>query len=322
MLVCVLVAFSACTRIGTQKQTVSTALYRTETLARSFTYTEQTADTTLVRGTIADDYRYGVDAFVNGRALGSEITHDDARALRTTQPVHYNGQGAKGAAPIVAALSAGKWVVDPTGANSLWNSMPPNYSVGTQPIFDALSVLKYARAAMSEASDVVLFNPESQTYRPKFDPFPRPASGVIRYDVVAPALKPRDQSSLQSAQIPGSRYFRQMALYVRGRRVVEIREQISVKATLADPRSHLAARVGDYGIVLSQGSIGEQANYVLNALDTTAQRLGQPPLRERTLDVRFENLGRPGNVELPAGATRGSLRGADPFGQILYEGQG
>jgi hypothetical protein len=113
-----------------------------------------------------------------------------------------------------------------------------------------------------------------------------------------------------------------MALYMRDGAVVEIREQISVYKTLVDPRSHLATRIGDYNITLPQGSVRAQAASVRDMLNLTAQRLGQPPVRERTLVVRFENLGQPGSVELPSGAVNGSLLGAAYFGQTLFERPG
>jgi hypothetical protein len=296
---CALLAFGACTRIGTQKDAVGAAIYKTETLARGFTYTEKTRDTTVVNGAIADDYRYRADETVDGKLIGSEVVRDDARAVRTT----------------------GDWTVDPTGASALWDEAPANYKLGQQPAIDALTVLQYTRAAMSEASDVVLFNPEGQNYRKKLDPFPPPRKGIVRYDVIAPALKPRDNSSsLATSQIPDAKVFRQMAIYTRRGAVVEIRERISVYATLIDPRSHLAARIGDYNIPLPSGSFHEQAAFLLSALDAYAQRLGQPQLRERTLDVTFENLGRPANVDLPANARRGKI--TDAFGQILFERAG
>jgi hypothetical protein len=146
---------------------------------------------------------------------------------------------------------------------------------------------------------------------------------VERYDVVAPALKPRDASTAvgQTSQLPGVRYFRRMSLYVREGRIVEIRERISVFSALSDPRSHIAARIGDYGITLPKGSLRMQARYLTDAMNTTAQRLGLPETRERTLDVRFEEFGSTPTVALPSGS-KASLRTFNSFGQVLYEKTG
>lgn len=302
---------TGCKKVGTKKEEVGAAIYKTETVPRTYVYQEDASDKATVRAQIADDYKYSLTGRF-GRYYADEVVVDDARAQRSNDARFYEG-----------SLKTGSWVVDPKGANELWSHPSATLKMGDNPLYDALSVLRYVRTAIGEASDVVLFNPESQDYRPKFDPFPRPESGTERYDVVAPALKPRDASTAvgQTSQLPGIRYFRRMALYVRDGRVVEIRERVSVYSALSDPRSHIAARIGDYGITLPKGSLRVQARYLTDAMNSTAQRLGLPEIRERSLDVKYVNFGATPTIHLPSGS-RASLRTFNSLGQVLYEKTG
>jgi hypothetical protein len=313
----------ACTRIEDDKDELLAAVYRTETQPRSFTYAEVGDEEVEVTGTIADDYRYGVDATIDGRDAASEVVVDDARAIRITDARLRTTIA--GAAPprSVDALAAKDWVLDPKGSATLFDKTPRTLQNGADPLHDGLEALRYVRRAVGEAAGVLTFNPDSQDYRPKFDPFEPPREGEIRYDVVPPALTPRDPTTSvgNDSQLPGVRFFRRMSVYVdadEGGVITEVRERISVLDMLNDPRSRLAARIGDYNITLpSDVSTEEQASYLATVLRDSAQRLGQPPVRVRDLTVTFET----GSfaVELPKGATRASLKGVRDHGQILFE---
>jgi hypothetical protein len=300
---------SGCKKIGSKKDDALAAIYKTETVPRTFTYTVDGNDR--VTGAIADDYRWRVRAVLPGRGYVEEVAFDDALAVRTDDPGYTSGAE--------HTVAPNEWVVDPKANNDLWSN-----EADSSPMSDALTVLRYVRGAINESADVVTFNPQSQDYRPKFDPFPKPVAGVERYDVVPPALKPRDVSTAvgQASQLPGVRYFRRMSLYVKDGRITEIREQISVYSALSDPRSHIAARIGDYGITLPKGSLHTQARYLENALSTTAQRLGLSAVEDRTLDVTFGISGDVPDVELPQGAKRANLRALTSAGQLLYESTG
>jgi hypothetical protein len=168
------------------------------------------------------------------------------------------------------ALAAGRWVLDPTGANQLFSDGLRTPQPGSDPLLDALQVLKYVRDAAGEAAAVVKFNPEASNYRPKFDPFPHPRGDVIRYDFIPPTLTPVDPntSGASAFRLPGVRFFRRMSVYVDGGKVVEVRERISVKDMLEDPVSNIATRIGDYGIEFPQdASLREQAALLLESLN-------------------------------------------------------
>jgi hypothetical protein len=282
-------------------------------MPRTFTYVERASLPNVIHGMIADDYRYRVDGAVRGRLPISEIVVDDARAVKISKGVYASSSG----------VPTGRWLVDPHGANNLFTAAAAARAPD-DPVFDSLDALRYVRRAMGEAAAVQLFNPESQDYRPKFDPFPRPAKGVQRYDLVAPALSVRDPttSAGRARQLPGVRYFRRMSIYVSRGIVRDIRERISVEAMLDDPRSRLAARIGDYGITLPAGSTRRQAQVIVRAVNALAARTAQPGVRERDLHVRFAYPQTRMNVALPAEAQRvkfSSFGQLFPNSQLLYE---
>jgi hypothetical protein len=302
----VLCATVGCTRINSEKDNVLQALYRTESVTRTYDYAQDSGGSHVeVRGDIADDYRYTADASADGRSQAALVVDDDARAARGDATRNH-------------------WVVDPNGANTLFSNQQRVGFTGLDPMYDALTVLKYVRQATGEADFVTKFNPESQDYRPKFDPFPRPGPHEIRYDLLPPPLKPRDPTTSvgNASQLPGVRYFRRMSVYVRDGLVVGVREQISVENLLIDPRSHLAARAGDYNIDLGHGSVREQAARFLQTINAGAAALGLPPIREREMSATFTNFGSHLTVALPRDAQRGSLRDIFDYGQVLFERAG
>jgi hypothetical protein len=311
-----LVLTPACSRQDEKRDELSDALYLTETRPRTFTYDERAAERTTVSGTIEDDYRYRVDATVGRTFAISQIVHDDVRAVRLDR----NASNADLRVP------AKRWVLDPHGANNLFTAdTSGNPRRADDPVYDSLDLLRYVRRAMGEAAAIQAFNPESQDYRPKFDPFPRPGPDVKRYDVIAPALAPRDPTTAsgRAQQLPGVRYFRRMSVYVEEGVVREVRESISVEDMLNDPRSRLAARIGDYGIELPEASTQRQAEAIVTAINGLAARLSQPGVHERELVVRiaYDDVA---DVGLPTNADRMKLAqlGSFPNDQLLYETPG
>ena len=309
----IVIPLGACAREDQEKDELAAALYRTETLPRRFTFNGLTDFDVRVRGVIVDDYRYRADATVDGKPYLSEVVVDDARALRA---------GSKDVA--TSGLAVGTWVVDPKGANTLFDNVPRGQIVSGEPLFDSFEILKYVRRAVGESAGVVQFNPESQDYRPKFDPFPRPAPDEIRYDVATPTLAPRDPTAAAGASdLPGARYFRKLSVYVKDGRITAIRERISVEDALNDPRSRIAARMGDYNITLpADAPVKEQAAFLVETLNGSAQTLGRPPITVRDLVVTFEPLATSDEVTLPDGAKRGNLKNVFDHGQVLYERPG
>lgn len=314
-----LAALSGCTKIGTGKTILDGALYRTTSVARTFSYAETAGGTqTEVSGAIADDYRYQLAATINQLPAEAEVVDDDARALQVGDSTLLTRLTSPGA-PVPSPLTAGQWVVDPTGASQLFSAGQSRPVVGTDPVYDALDVIDYVRAAIAQSAGVELFDPEATNYRKQSDPFPKPKDGVLRYDVDPPAVPQVDAITAQGGRPLDTRYFRRMSIYVHDGMVVEIREEISVLNFLEDPRSELASRISEYGFNLPNGPPSVQATFLANALDALDTRLGLPAVRERDLDVTFSNLGAPPTVTMPAGASTGSLAGIGDYGQILSE---
>jgi hypothetical protein len=224
-------------------------------------------------------------------------------------------------APVPEALRSGQWVLDKTGASGLTASSSANQTVGANPLFDAITALEYLRASVNAGSDVTKFNPESETYRPKLDPFPRPASDTLRYDVVPPTLPVRSSGAggqLQTS-IPDTPFFRIMAIYVKNGLVVDAREKIDIVTRLEDPQSNLEARLGDYVNVPSGASLQVQAAALQVSLNHQLAQLAKPRLRLRQMELNFTSLGQSAAVSLPTGAVEASLTGVDAHSQLLYE---
>jgi hypothetical protein len=321
------------------------AIDRTQALARDFTYTEKAGGhTTVVKGSIHDDLRYSVASTVDGAPGASEVVVDDSRALRvsdgsllTRMASHPSVPGGAGPAPGVQVgagalpsppaqippdLTAGRWVVDKAGASAFGVGASLNArDVGRNPLLDAITALEYVRGATNQAQDVARFNPESETYRPKLDPFPRPRSGVLRYDVVPLALKPRSHGPGGSLEVtvPDTAFFRLMAIYVQDGVIVEVREKIDIEARLKDPQSNLQARLGEFVSVPPGTSTGKQGSALLAKLNASLPTLGKPPVRLRELDLSFTNLGHSGIVTLPADSSPGDLSAVGAHGQVLFE---
>jgi hypothetical protein len=313
----ILLASIACTREVGDKDEVLRAIYRTETRPRTFAATEKGAETATVKGTIVDDYRYRVDFTLDGKLYASEIVIDDARALRFASREAVEAIGSP-----VAGITDGGWVVDPHGANNLF---PEEATAGRLlPTTESLQGLKDVRSAMGEAAIVLKFNPDSQDYRPRFDPFPPPAEGVIRYDLVPPVLTPRDPTSSGNAdQVPSERYFRRMSIYVADGAVTEVRGRISIADMLEDPRSRILTRIGDYNIAVTPGApVRTQAREISEQLNRSAQGIGVPAIVERDLHLRFGELRTSDDVRLPSNAKRMKLDAIANDVQVLYERPG
>lgn len=323
-------ASSGCTKVAQDRDKVIAAIDQTEQLARTYMYTENAnGHKTVVTGAIRDDLRYRVDASVDGQPVADEVVYDDTRALKisgaaggsilvpsTTTPT--------GQATQPVALRTGVWLDDPKGAASLLLKAPSR-APGKDPLADSLTALEYVRFAISQAQTVFKFNPESEAYRPKLDPFPRPAAGVIRYDLLPPDLPARQRVGTGQNigvlnQVPGVPFFRLMAVYVKDGLVQEVREQIAVLPRLADSQSNLEARLNDFTRGASPNQpLSYQAAALLFSVNARLSREGQPLIRPRTMDLQFSGFGQAPDVTLPAGATQTDLASLGSFDLQLYE---
>lgn len=338
------------------KSEVQGYLRHTETVARSYVYTENAGGKQArLNVNVADDLTFSVDYQLNGRPQMSEVVVDDSRALQVSDHALLDGITAAEPAPaatpspsaqpaststqpaalsqgadVLTALRSGQWVVDPSGAHSLLRLRPKGRQpqIGDDRVADALDVLNYMDQSLVnvDSRQVLKFNPESGGYFRDLDPFPWPAPGVTRYDINENPYLP-GRSSVQSAgnqarqQLELLRdYFREAAVYVRGGLVVSVRESIDVKRRLQLPDQDLLQRLQDGGIrvpaSVMSGSLATQAAFIVAELNTYYASQGIDPLRERQLDVAFSFNNRP-LVTLPPATARGSLAQVFNRGQIL-----
>jgi hypothetical protein len=342
---------TGCTKQSERRDDVLAAVDRTAAVARSFDYAMSDGRQRIdVKGSIADDVTYRLDATTAGRPLASVVVVDDAEALRVGDPALVAMLKAAGPGPAPAAgaatpsagratpapaspasaataldqagteaaLRAGGWVIDRSGARAV-TAVPAAEAARADPLYDALDVLAYTRRAVSEASLVVDFNPESPYYQPRLDTFPRPAPGEHRYDVLGPGLPPKAADTIagvvNASNAPHTPYFRRMSVYVHNGMVSRVEEAISITSRLLDPSSQLQDRLQDYGVSTAAGvSPAVQAA----ALKRTLAGAGVA-IAEGTTSVRFTALGTASPVSLPADATAGTLQHIGNHGQVLVE---
>jgi hypothetical protein len=333
-LLALVLLLAGCSRPQDVATTLRGAVVRAERVSRRFTYTEKLGATvTAVSGVIRDDYRYRASVTVNGGAAYEAVVSDDARAVRVTDPtwlkrLRVGGPGTPAAAPgtasadpVLAALTAGSWVVDPHGASTFRNTAATNRHAGDDPLLDGLTSLQYLTQAVGESGKAQKFNPEATDYRPEQDPFPRAAPGEVRYDLLPAPLPSRLGPGLRGrAAPPGAINFRKIAVYLRGDMISEYREAIDVKDVLNDPQQDLLGYLKDLGISPPGGSLDDQADAIVRGLNRVRTATGAEPIRVRSLTVRF-TYGVGDAVEVPAGAVAGSLAPVPNPGQVLQQRQ-
>jgi len=323
VLAILLASWSCGEGVDAVKTEVRAALARTKRLARSFAYAERTpAREVIVRGIVADDYRYKAQLSVAGRPAEEEIAIDDALAARILDR-EQAGQAlavrTPGAAPsptgdrTLEALLARRWVVDPFGAPELVAARAgQERRVGDDPILDGLTVLSYIGRALDEAPLAVRFNKEAIQYQTDEDVFPAPkeGSGVLRYDITQPPLPRPTRSGAGAAQnTPQTSHFRRMAIYVKDGLVVDVREAI------APVRRQIQHLVEFYDIKVSTDDVAQAGAEAIAALNRLRAGAGEQQIRMRTMSVELFDLGRSRTIALPSGAIKGNL-------DILMSGRG
>lgn len=303
------------------------ALARTGSRARTFVSTETGPDgRVVVKGAVADDFRYKVLFAVNGRPVLQEVVADDGLAdqvldpsaftlfARSRQPQAAGSASAPSSSdsgPALDALRAGRWVLDDAGAPTLTVATGDRaHRVGQDFVFDALTVLDYARLAAGASARVHKLNTQSIDYRPREDPFPKPtrASGVIRYDLDRQPMPRAGGQGSFNQQVPSVATFRKMAVYVKDGMVVEIREDIDVASRLKD-----IARTYDIDLP-SDRPVAARVKTAIDAINAVRIGQGDEPIRVRRLVYRLTDVGRSQTIELPTDAVSASL--------LLFENRG
>jgi hypothetical protein len=324
----------ACAKKEQDKIDLQKLLQKSSHASGVFRYTDTTPTTPLaqgrevsVRGLVEDDFRYKARLAVDGQDALDEIVADDALAVRFLDPSFIPRFTAKGGADAatLAALNAHYWVADPYGAPSIGDAAVTDNLIGVDPIVDALSVVDYVNDAIAQAQRVEKFNAERLDYRPLEDPFPRPApgSGVTRWDLVPKPMPRADAADTGqgNASLARISVFRQMAIYVKGGRVLQVREQIAAKYDLLDKFRNYIERYldkgGDSERVRNAKAAIEKAKdqpdlleAVLNAaLNGILKSAGEQPVRFHSMKYEFSKQGEAVHADLPAGddVKRGNL---------------
>lgn len=284
------------------------AMTKTALLARQFSYQEETATEQVeVRGIIEDDFRYKARLLVRGSPALDEVVSDDAIVDRFIDPnvvdlfiepqdlADASPELRKASAEAVGHLRSSKWVLDPAGAPALLTSSTERRDVGTDPIYDALTVFRYIEQVMTSQA-VRRYSKNDLEYRPKEDPFPRPPEGsdVTRFDFVrAKVPRPTDGGGANQT-VPGAGSFRKMAVYVKDGLVYEVREDVDVASRLDDLQRNYDIDLEKPGLTTR-----EAIATAIGAINAVIQGQGGNPIRVRKMTLQLREIGKVQNVKLP-----------------------
>lgn len=305
--------FSACADEERNDVILRDALRRTERLARRYTYTDESAGTLVtVQGVVDDDFRHAERLLIDDQPALDQVVKDDSIAVRflaTNLVPRFIGprggtidvpDGPK-AVPVPDVLATRRWVVDQSGAPAVLGRRVR--ADGADPVFDALTTLKYVEESIGFAQFVRIFNPEALDYKPAEDPFPHPKDGQKRYDLQRPPL-PRAADGAggggANQAVPGLHHFRRMAVYVEDGLVREVREVIDVETRLRE-----LARV--YGVDFPDRPPSELAGIAVDSINAVRVAQGNDPIRVRAMVLRLADLGDRQTVDLPPDALAGTL---------------
>jgi hypothetical protein len=308
---------------------------------RRFVYDEATSAAKIsVKGVIEDDFRYKSAVSINGKLAMEEVVKDDTLADRFVlgsavgifvRKAQTDAPGVVTAADtsaptnlteaspeVVNAVTNHQWVMDPVGAPSLLPSASEKHPLGSDPIYDSLTVFRYVEQAIREAFRVRRFNPDDLDYKPAEDPFPKPAqdSDVTRYDLERLRLpRPQDVAGSAANQvIPGARHFRKMAVYVRDGLVIRVLEQIDVASRLKDLERNYDVKIP------ASLPLAQRIAVAIDSINAVRRGQGIDPIRVRTMSLQFVDLGRRNTVGLPTAAVEGSLAAFQNRGRRLPQG--
>jgi hypothetical protein len=340
----------ACEKKDQDKQKVVHAVDATTPLEHRFSYevVTQGAGTVKVQGIVEDDFRYKLQLALNGTPSVEEIASDDAVAVRFLDPGLVDGYTDKAVidkidqktsvpgASVLDVLRARRWVLDEAGAPSSVVEVRDeargaaalaalaNGSKNRDPLFEARTALAYVRRT-AQAGNFVEYDAETlnPTYRTGEDPFPKPKDGsdVTRYDAVLDDLPAASAATSGSVpQLPTIKNFRKMAVYVKGGRIIAVREFIGLSPRQRkDLRTYLTAVVDATAPDEVKRSFRAQTsklerdpqelgNFLVEALNTFVVTAGRDPIRFRTMSLELQDFGAVDEqVALPGDAIKGDL---------------
>ena len=298
------------------------------------------AEPLVVQGLVADDFARKLQLSIGDKPAVEQVIRDDAVAMRFLDTTIVDGYldndvevdtstDIEGAS-VLDALKASRWVLDEAGAPSAVVDL--REEVGTRgndtpardPLFDARTAMAYVRRT-AQRNSFVKYDPDTlnPTYRADEDPFPKPqdGSGVERYDsVLADLPTPAQATSRGTPTFPGEESFRKMAVYVKGGKVIAVREFIGVsKRQLEDFERYIEAvleasapedvvRSFERELDRRRGSDEELAAFLLEGMNTFIVTSGREPIRFRTMSMTLEAGGNAlSEIVIPSEVIKGNL---------------
>jgi hypothetical protein len=316
-------ALAGCGKSTETEDKLRAAIRRTERLAHRFAYVETAGERAMsVQGLVEDDFRYKARVAYDEVPVVDEVVSDDGLAVRFVEPdrladfvrrpkkKQQGGTGVGSSQPggaaaeeapeavdpkVLEALRARRWVLDKAGAPAVFGAPDEGRLLGEDPVLDALDVFAYVERAIDEARRILIFNPESLEYRADEDPFPTPekGSGVTRYDFDRPNLPRAADTSGGNQVTPDTRHFRKMSVYVKGGRVIAVREVVDVESRLEDLSEIYETKFP------KDRKPAELATIAVDALNVIRRGQGQDPIRLRSMSYELKDLGGAVKVDMP-----------------------
>lgn len=275
---------------------------------RTFEYkTVSESDAFEVRGSIQDDFRYKmVLSSATGDELVQYVVQDDALAVRLIDPKFGERLANQLGDPVVdAALKAGDWVVDPSGAPALFKAQDLKATQATDPFSDTREALLTVERDIGEARLVKEFTLEDIEYRPQQDPwrYPETEGDEKRYDLLRPFLpKTEGQASFGRSDSVTIAQFRKESVFVQQGRVEAI-------CSLVDVEGHEEIiRLRDEGL--------DSNPYLARVLRQIERRETAVPIEQRAVVISLD-YPESVSVDLPSGAVIGKL---ETFISALQQG--
>lgn len=332
-------SLAGCTQPERKIEVVQTAVATTRRHAAEFAYTDARDDRVVtVAGVVEDDFRFKALVSINGSPAYEEIAYDDALALRfhdtallpelidrtriDTADISTELKGVTA----VQALQTRRWVIDDDGAPPVTAFGTAANEIGTDPVFDALTALRYVEKSLSEAFSVEEWREEdlNPTYSRTEDFFPKPeeGSGVTRYDLARLFLPAAGEAAGSGGQrsLASTKNFRKMAIYVKDGRIIRVLERIEVVGKFtADVEEYTRALLKETRApeslsqefeAITRGADDETlGRRLLDFLNKLLIGLGVPPVPARTMSFEFKpSTGAPASVTLPTeDVVKGSL---------------
>lgn len=330
-------ALTGCGEREDKLDEVKAALAATRRAATQFVYTDVREEAAItVAGIIEDDFRFKALASYDAQPSYEQVVLDDVLAMRFHDPTAIGGLVDPSRVDIadtsteldgitsVQALQSKRWVVDEGGAPPVTAFAASADDLGTDPVFDAVTSLRYVEKALGEAFSVDEWRADAlnPTYPRSEDVFPKPqdGSGVIRYDLrrlFLPAAGDAGGSSGQRS-VAATRNFRKMAIYVKDGRVIRVLERVELTGKMIESAEEYTrtllkevrapAEMVERFDAITASPPEVEGPLLLEFLNELLERLGVPPILARAMSLDFEQGASDISVGIPADdVVKGSL---------------